>query len=92
LDAANKLRIGRIPAWIKRHSSAPGNFQIKEGAGTIAIYMTNAVKFGGNAQLDRIVPYALAAASAGMEAQAKHVMLKGLQSAGFTLTSATLAV
>jgi hypothetical protein len=92
LDAAGKLKMGRLPAWIKRHQGAPGDFREKEGSSTYTVHMINSVKFGGAAQLNRIVPYALAAASAGMKAQAKHVMLKGMKSAGFTLTATSLTV
>ncbi len=90
LNAANELKVARVPAWIKRHSSAPGALRFSESDGRFMIYVTNSVKFGRNAQLDRIVPYALRAASLGMKAQAKHIALKAMKRAGFTLSSAAL--
>lgn len=90
LNAANELKVARVPAWIKRHTTAPGTLRFSESGGRFMIYVINSVKFGRNAQLDRIVPYALRAASLGMKAQAKHIALKAMKRAGFTLSSAAL--
>lgn len=90
LTAAKELKVARIPAWIKRHSSAPGALRFSESDSKFVIYVVNSVKFGRNAQLDRIVPYALRAASLGMKAQAKHIALKAMKRAGFTLATTAL--
>ncbi len=87
MTAANELKVGKIPAWIKRHPGS-GKISFKESGGSFSVFMVNATKYGRAAQLERIVPYALAAASAGMKAQAKHVALKALKKAGLTVTSA----
>lgn len=91
LNAASELKVPRVPAWIKRHSNAPGAIRFSDADGTFKIYIVNAVKFGRSAQLERVVPYALRAASNGMKAQARHTALRAMKRAGFTLSSASLA-
>lgn len=91
MDAANKLKLSKIPTWIKRHKGAPGTLRIAEGSGYFAINLVNSVKFGAAAQLQRIIPYAIAAARAGMRAQAKHVMAKALREAGLKTSSGMTA-
>lgn len=90
LDAANKLKVARVPAWIKRHG-APGGYREEESPGNFVIYAINSVPAGQALQLQRIIPAALAAASAGMRAQARHITLKRLKKAGLMTTITSFA-
>lgn len=91
LTAANELKLARVPAWIKRHTSAPGDYKVDESESKYKVYLINSVKFAGKADLNRVIPYALRAARFGMQAQAKHIALKALKKAGFTTTAVTFA-
>ena len=85
--AAEYLR-ARIPAWIKRHrTSAPSAIEFHDEADYFAIKMKNQVSYGPAAQLQRIIPIALSAASGGIRAEAKARLLKSARRAGLTTTA-----
>jgi hypothetical protein len=84
MPAVTSLGVTRIPAWIKRHSAAPGDVVTSQSDGRFSIAIVNKVRFGGEAQLQRIVPYALRAARNGLTAAAERVALKAAQRAGLS--------
>jgi hypothetical protein len=77
--AVAELKVSRVPAWIKRHKSAPGTVYTRRRIGSYTLHMVNRVSYGAAAQLQRIVPYALQAARAGMEAAAHAIMTKKIK-------------
>lgn len=81
MPAIEKLTISRVPAWIRRHSAiAKGRCDFVESGDRFEIVIANSTGYGS---LSRIVPYAIAAARAGMDAQFKHIKAKALARAGF---------
>lgn len=77
--AVKQLKVNRVPAWIRRHASAPGAVYTRRRIGSYTLQIVNRVSYGAAAQLQRIIPYALQAARIGMEAQAKKIMTKGIK-------------
>lgn len=82
---ADSDKLGKIkaPAWIKRHKGkAKGAVVIRISGGVVLIDIINRVAYGPEAQLARIIPYALRAASIGLSKEAKHVAAKAMKKAG----------
>lgn len=81
MPAVEKLKIGRVAAWIRRHAGkGRGRCDFKESGDRFEIEIANTTGYGN---LARIVPYAIAAARAGMDAQFKVIKAKALAKAGF---------
>lgn len=88
LAAAEQLKVPRVPAWIKRHrGKSPSAVNFVEAEGLFIIRMSNQVSYGPAAQLQRIIPIALSAASGGIRAEAKARLLKSARRAGLTTTA-----
>jgi len=81
MPAVTKLKITRIPAWVARHKGkARGRCEFKQNGDRFEITIANSTGFGS---LKAIIPYALAAATAGLDARLKKMKAAALKKSGF---------
>lgn len=81
MPAVEKLGVSRVAGWIKRHATkGRGRCDISESRDHFQIEVANTTGFG---KISQIVPYAIAAARAAMDAQVAHVKKRALERAGF---------
>lgn len=75
---ASASRLGQsLPAWITRHGTGRGSFQMVLGPASIRIRVRNRVSFGANVRgFERRVRYAYRARAIAMERQIKHHEIK----------------
>ena len=80
MPSVAKLKVSRIPAWVKRHAGkGRGRCIISENRDTFKIEMANSTGFGS---LSKILPYALAGARGAMIKSAEVIKARSLAKAG----------
>lgn len=84
LPAAEKLGAKGVPAWIARHTSAPGACVVTVRATGIRLELVNAVSYVGSvADYERRVEKAIEYEAGALERQADFLQKKLLKKAGF---------